>query len=129
MCVLLKKIQLEHLQNRYICINKNKNMIQIANPIYDVVFKYLMNDNKVAKLLLSAIIDEEIIELEFQPTELSLPLHESLTVLRMDFKATIQQSNGEHKIIIIEIQTSDKIFIQFILITIKFIFFRLIFLI
>jgi hypothetical protein len=30
-------------------------MVEIANPIYDVVFKYLMRDEKVAKLLLSAI--------------------------------------------------------------------------
>jgi hypothetical protein len=26
--------------------------MQIANPIYDVVFKYLMEDAKVAKLLI-----------------------------------------------------------------------------
>ena len=36
--------------------------MQIANPIYDVVFKYLMDDNQIAKLMLSAIIGEEIIE-------------------------------------------------------------------
>ncbi len=35
-------------------------MLQIANPIYDVVFKYLMNDEKVAKLLLSALIGREV---------------------------------------------------------------------
>jgi len=29
--------------------------IQIANPIYDVVFKYLMEDNKIAKLIISTI--------------------------------------------------------------------------
>ncbi len=30
--------------------------MQIANPIYDVVFKYLMEDAKIAKLLISSII-------------------------------------------------------------------------
>jgi hypothetical protein len=35
----------------------------IANPIYDVVFKYLMEDNKIAKLIISKIINDEIIEL------------------------------------------------------------------
>ncbi len=29
--------------------------LEIANPIYDVVFKYLMEDNKVAKIFLSAV--------------------------------------------------------------------------
>ena len=47
-------------------------MIQIANPIYDAVFKFMMNDNEVAKLLLSAIIGEKIKELTFQPTELQI---------------------------------------------------------
>jgi hypothetical protein len=33
----------------------------IANPIYDVVFKYLMEDNKVTKQFISVIIGEEVI--------------------------------------------------------------------
>ena len=37
--------------------------MHVANPIYDVAFKYLLEDSKVAKLLLSAIIGEEILEL------------------------------------------------------------------
>ncbi|MEZ4988613.1 MAG: hypothetical protein R2795_26935 [Saprospiraceae bacterium] len=35
--------------------------MEIANPIYDVVFKYLMEDNRVAKLFLSAITGLEIV--------------------------------------------------------------------
>jgi hypothetical protein len=38
----------------------------IANPIYDVVFKYLMEDNKVAKKLISTIIGEKIIEIYYR---------------------------------------------------------------
>lgn len=78
--------------------------MQIANPIYDVVFKYMMKDKKVAKLFLSAIIDEEIVELQFEPMETEVPIKESIIVLRMDFKATIRQVDGSHKVIIIEIQ-------------------------
>lgn len=78
--------------------------MQIANPIYDVVFKYMMKDKKVAKLFLSAIIDEEIVELQFESTETEVPIKESIIVLRMDFKATIRQVDGSHKVIIIEIQ-------------------------
>lgn len=79
-------------------------MIQIANPIYDAVFKFMMNDNEVAKLLLSAIIGENIQELTFQPTELNIPIQDAITVFRMDFKAVIEVGNGETKIAIIEIQ-------------------------
>ncbi|CAK0743525.1 hypothetical protein CCP4SC76_1380005 [Gammaproteobacteria bacterium] len=41
--------------------------MRIANPIYDVVFKYLMEDNALAKLLLSTILQTEITELVFRP--------------------------------------------------------------
>ncbi|MFK7935603.1 MAG: hypothetical protein AB8G22_18960 [Saprospiraceae bacterium] len=76
----------------------------IANPIYDAVFKYMMNDNKVAKLLLSAIIGEEILELEFRATVHSVPLKEAITVLRMDFNALVKYGDGTKQLIIIEIQ-------------------------
>ena len=90
----------------------------IANPIYDVVFKYLMDDSKVAKLLIAAIIGEEIIDLEFRPQELigeaaklgkSKKKNESqmqitnLTVYRLDFSAKIKTPEGE-QLVIIEIQ-------------------------
>lgn len=31
-------------------------MTIIANPIYDSVFRYMMEDNRVAKILLSALL-------------------------------------------------------------------------
>jgi hypothetical protein len=41
----------------------------IANPIYDVVFKFMMEDNRVAKAFLSAIIQEKVTELDFVAQE------------------------------------------------------------
>ncbi|MCK6695280.1 MAG: hypothetical protein L6Q97_24660, partial [Thermoanaerobaculia bacterium] len=79
-------------------------MVQIANPIYDVVFKYLMNDEKVAKLLLSAIIGREVVSLEFRPTEHHFPVGEMLMVLRMDFSARILDEHGNQELIILELQ-------------------------
>ncbi|TAE00258.1 MAG: hypothetical protein EAZ97_06495, partial [Bacteroidetes bacterium] len=93
----------------------------IANPIYDVVFKYLMEDNKVAKLLISSIIGMKINDLDFQPQEFVAQIGEliptkkntkkkkesyqkhSLSVYRLDFKAKISTPQGE-RIVIIEIQ-------------------------
>ena len=79
-------------------------MVQIANPIYDVVFKYLMNDDKVARLLLSAIIGREVISLEFRPTEHHFSVGELLAVLRMDFSARIIDEHGHQELIILELQ-------------------------
>ncbi len=89
----------------------------IANPIYDVVFKYLMDDSKVAKLLISAIIGAEIIDLDFRPQELTGEAEKirghkknksqtaitNLTVYRLDFSAKIKTPEGE-QLVIIEIQ-------------------------
>ena len=41
--------------------------IIIPNPIYDVVFKYLMEDIESAKIVLSTLISEKIIALKLEP--------------------------------------------------------------
>jgi len=81
--------------------------MQIANPVYDVVFKYLMADNSIAKKIISLIIGEEIESLDLQPTEYSNDAEKgnrSLTVYRLDFAATVRLPDGRRKRIIIEIQ-------------------------
>lgn len=79
--------------------------MKVANPIYDVVFKYLLDDKKIAKLIISKILNEDIVSLDFRPTELKkkVSVHD-LTVFRIDFAATIKQPDGSQKIVIIEIQ-------------------------
>jgi hypothetical protein len=85
--------------------------MQIANPIYDVVFKYMMEDAKVAKILISSIISEEIEELKFRPQEFTTEIEKEsisnkpgiLTVYRIDFTASIKTKEGL-KNVIIEIQ-------------------------
>ena len=85
--------------------------MQIANPLYDVVFKYLMEDAKIAKLLISSIIGEEIETLEFRPQEFTAEIDKArfegrfglLTVYRLDFSATIKTGDGL-KQVLIEIQ-------------------------
>ena len=72
--------------------------MHIANPIYDVVFKYLLEDNKVAKLLLSAIIGEKIEELDFSAQEHTVDIERlekpSFTVCRFDFSAKVKTEKG-----------------------------------
>lgn len=83
----------------------------IANPIYDVVFKYLMEDAKVAKLLVGSIIGCEIIDLDFRPksftatTARKTPLSEPVfTIYHLDFSAKIRTDEGEEKLVVIEVQ-------------------------
>lgn len=34
-------------------------IIHVANPIYDSVFKYIMEDERIAKTILSALLKKE----------------------------------------------------------------------
>ncbi|MBN2892456.1 MAG: hypothetical protein JXL97_11360 [Bacteroidales bacterium] len=80
-------------------------MTKIANPIYDVVFKYLLSDNKIAKLLISDLLGVEINTLELRPQEFSTDTeNKTLTVYRIDFKAEIVLKSGEKLVVLIEIQ-------------------------
>mgnify|MGYP006988894917 CR=1 FL=1 len=36
----------------------------IANPIYDLAFKYLMEDERVVKILLSALLRKQVVHVE-----------------------------------------------------------------
>jgi hypothetical protein len=80
-------------------------LTRIANPIYDGAFKYLLDDNRVARLFLSTMIGEEIVELTFRPTEHRTDVEQrNVTVFRIDFSARIALPNGGEKLVIIEIQ-------------------------
>ncbi len=77
----------------------------IANPIYDVVFKYLMEDTEIARRLLSKITGEEIIEISVEPQEYAGRSDKfEVIILRLDFKATIKTKDGKRKKVLIELQ-------------------------
>ena len=78
--------------------------MRIANPIYDVVFKYLLDDEKVARLMLSALLGREVLELECRATELRHEVAPSVLVLRLDFAATVRLADGSRQLVLIEIQ-------------------------
>jgi len=88
----------------------------IANPIYDVVFKRLMENEKVAKFFIGTFLNATIEELELRPTEFTYTPHQDqkgqipigLTVFRLDFMAIIRLENGESQKILIEIQKAGK---------------------
>ena len=79
-------------------------MITIANPIYDIVFKYLMEDERIARTILSALLQKDIIHVEVRPHEYSSSKRDTLSVFRIDFGATIRKEDGEEQLILIELQ-------------------------
>ncbi len=85
-------------------------MILIANPIYDVVFKYLLDDNNIARELLSTILGETITELNIKPQETIIKDDTSgeIKIFRLDFKAVIKLENGLSKTVLIELQKAKQ---------------------
>lgn len=83
----------------------------IANPIYDVVFKYLLEDTDIARELLSTILGEDIISVELKPQETATESSAgSVSILRFDFKAVIKSNTGELKKVLIELQKVKQVF-------------------
>lgn len=77
----------------------------IANPMYDSVFKYLMEDLEIARELLSVLLREQIKSLTVKQQETSVELAAySIAILRMDFKAVIVTAKGKTKKVAIELQ-------------------------
>ena len=79
-------------------------MAIIANPIYDSVFKYLMEDNRVAKILLSALLQKEVTEVQMRQTEYTDSNRSKISMFRLDFSAKIRERDGSEHFIMIELQ-------------------------
>ncbi|WP_455626233.1 hypothetical protein [Parabacteroides sp.] len=79
-------------------------MTLIANPIYDSVFKYMMEDERVANILLSALLKKEILELQVRQHEYTNVQRTHIFLFRMDFSAKIKDDKGEEHIVLIELQ-------------------------
>jgi hypothetical protein len=77
----------------------------IANPIYDVVFKRMMENEGVAKFFIGTLLEQTIETIEVKPQEFIYSDQLSaLAVFRLDFIATIKTKTGEKKKVLIEIQ-------------------------
>lgn len=77
----------------------------IANPIYDVVFKRLMENDRVAKFFISTMIGQKVESLQVKPQEITYSDElAGLRLFRLDFIAVVETEEGEYKKILIEIQ-------------------------
>lgn len=81
-------------------------VVRIANPVYDTVFKLLMQDLRIAKFLIGTIIGEEIVEIRPYPNDrVKIKVSEKIPrLLRFDYSAKIRTKDGELKLVAVEVQ-------------------------
>lgn len=79
-------------------------MIYVANPLYDAVFKYLMEDDRIAKTILSALLQKEVLEVKMRRNEYSNVNRDAISMFRIDFAAKVKEKDGTKKLILIELQ-------------------------
>jgi hypothetical protein len=81
--------------------------MKIANPLYDPAFKYLMSNDRLAKKVLTTILEQEVLELELVQQEVVVENQQKhFTLYRLDFKAKIRDKNGKEELVLIELQKS-----------------------
>ena len=78
--------------------------LYIANPIYDTVFKYLMEDERIARTILSALLKKDVVKVEQRPHEYVNASRNDISMFRIDFGATIREKNGNEHVVLIELQ-------------------------
>ena len=76
----------------------------VANPIYDSVFKFLMEDERIAKTVLSALLKKEVVSVEMRRHEHPNITRDNISMLRIDFAARVMQDDGSTRLVLIELQ-------------------------
>jgi len=95
--------------------------IIIPNPIYDVVFRYLMEDIDSAIIVISTLINEKIKKLQLEPLTHSEKkgkdnnnaiqdpkTQEDIRLFHLDFTAIVELPDGTEELIMIELQKATE---------------------
>ena len=82
--------------------------MNVLNPIFDTSFKYLMEDDKSARILLSSLLKKKVVKLEHRPQEFLDQYRgeqaKDLNVYRLDYVAKIVLEDGTEEDVCIELQ-------------------------
>lgn len=79
-------------------------IISVANPIYDSVFKFLLEDERIVKTLISALLQREVKSVEVRKHEYTNGNRDKISMFRIDFGAQVLQDDGSYKLVLIELQ-------------------------
>ena len=85
--------------------------MRFANPIYDSVFKHLMEDLEIARGFIGRLLGVKVVELQLLPQELTERKAASLgtpdplvRVFRLDFAAVVELEDGRRFKVLVELQ-------------------------
>jgi hypothetical protein len=94
--------------------DKNDYFI-ISNPIYDAIFRYLMEDLESASIILSTFLNQKIKHIEPNPTEKTQRRESDdpddkrfMDLFRLDFIATLELADGTEEVVMIEVQKASE---------------------
>ena len=80
-------------------------VVYVANTLYHAVFKYLMEDNRIAKTILSALLKKKVIDVKIRRNEYAnLTRRESISMFRIDFAPTVLDEANQPHLMLIELQ-------------------------
>lgn len=80
-------------------------VVYVANPLYDAVFKYLMEDDRIAKTILTALLKKKVVDVKIRRNEYAnLTRRESISMFRIDFAATVLDEDNKPHLMLIELQ-------------------------
>ncbi len=81
--------------------------MKIVNPLFDLAFKFLMENEKYARKVLSVILDQDVVEVTLNQQETVFPSPaKQLSYFRLDFRAVIRQTDGAQQKVLVELQKS-----------------------
>jgi len=115
----IAKVNKDIMETQQQLTSENEYII-IPNPIYDVVFRYLMEDLDSATIVLSTLINEKIKKLHLEPlthatknelseTSLQDPkTQDDIKLFHLDFTATVELPDGTEELIMIELQKASE---------------------
>ena len=78
-------------------------IVSIANPMYDSVFCFLMEDERVAKTILSALLKREVVEVEVRKHEYTNGSKDKILMFRLDFIVKVREDDGSLNLLAIEL--------------------------
>ena len=84
--------------------NHTTMIVHAANPIYDSIFKYLVEDKRIAKILISALLKKEVLDVEFRRHEYTNNVRNDISMFRIDFGARVREADGSEHLVLIELQ-------------------------
>ncbi|MEM1325073.1 MAG: hypothetical protein AAGI23_03915 [Bacteroidota bacterium] len=81
--------------------------MKIVNPLYDYAFKYLMQNNRIAKKVIATLLDCEVPELSIEQQEMvAVDEANGFKMFRLDSSAVIVDERSNKQKVLIELQKS-----------------------